>query len=680
MDKMFTLAAIEAFCENGNDYSQILPFFVLQCFKRKEYEQILISEIQKDLSDKFNIPAPTASINAALDILVERKDISRKNDAFILLEKGNRASTELDHKIKESRRCYSALLEKLYKFSINKTPIPHDELEKKLLSFIHKNINATINVLESNFSLDNEEYTEEELLILSFICEIEKNDNVSFKTLSSLVNAEIVRCVIQKHNIDTSRLQINNMSLFLDTNILVGLFGFDLKVFSQRMLELIEIAKDFKFNIRIFDFTKQEFISTLSRYKREYNSIILPHDGVRDICYKMKYRGYSIMDVETFINNIDEKLAEMGIEVDDTNAIDFEKIIKEDRPFSCYAENRDTITIRHDTQAIHLIKHLRNGLRTTIENSGILFVTDDSSVYKYAKDLKGDREFPYVLRHDTLTNLLWIRGDSLSKAKIPIYNIIAGNENKLLIKKDILEQFIKRIKSNKNLTEKDVISIVTSSHISKILADHSIGDVLKQDDTVLMQKVDTALEKDKQERELNNRQIKQLEERLGKLENEREALKSNLLKHAEKIESLNVENKNLQQVSDEQKKQIQLLQKKQNAENGIRRAKDKKIFERILKETMLLIVLFVFFTIHLFCDSLAVAICSAFIPCLIVSLYAISIVSNKPIPNKLKDFLGEAFESKNFRKFFYKCLSKPIKFQFTYDELYSDNIEVKPKQ
>ena len=96
MDNIFTLAAIEAFYNDGNDFSQILPFFVLQILKDKNFgEPILPSEIKKDLSDNFNLSVPTASINIALDKLVNKEYIKRGNDEVVLLDKGNNVSTEL---------------------------------------------------------------------------------------------------------------------------------------------------------------------------------------------------------------------------------------------------------------------------------------------------------------------------------------------------------------------------------------------------------------------------------------------------------------------------------------------------------------------------------------------------------------------------------------------------------
>lgn len=489
----------------------------MQCWKGKEDRSLSLTEIKQQLQELFQISAPLMVIERALKILIEEEKIIKFEEDYCLTDKGTEQSLNIKYAIQAVEKESKELIHALYNFSLQFVLLPRpneEELEKSLISFIRKNTIDTINILYDE-NLKNEQGIFDngklEEVIIRFLQQLTKQHT---QTLGKMVNGAILKEAIQKENLTKIELACSECDLFLDTNVLLGLFGFDLPLFNNQISECIALATEqCKFKLKIFDFTKREIFALLEKYRNEFSHLIT---GVQvgHIYYKMKSQGWKTQDVERFLTMFDKRLLEKGIELVKTKDWNIQPTEEQAAYMARYKYEDSSKVCQHDIQAVNAINHIRQEEKYSLQESKALFLTSDYRLFLYAKDFLHPREYPLVLTNSILENILWYSLPSFRGSNLPLSSIIAGNESKLLIKENIFFEFISLLRK-KGLNEHEIAHVIVQNETNILLRNSSLEDIKNEPDNF--------------KREME-RAIKETKESMSKKEEKIAELSSNLHK------------------------------------------------------------------------------------------------------------------------------------------------------
>ncbi|EKD62141.1 MAG: hypothetical protein ACD_52C00290G0005 [uncultured bacterium] len=479
------LIAIKAFYETNNDFIDAFSYFSLQAIT--EISQTL-SEIQKRILEMFGLTIPTDVLKTLLNRLrkngfVEYKDIEKD---VLLTDSGLDQTSTISEKVAKSEREMNALVTTLKKYNKGKFKIDltAEETKDKLSTFVKNHLASTCLTLQkptvSKTSQPGQDAFENALV--SFVTQAKKSDSKSYDQLKSLAYGTIIASILQRDGLDSVSRKFHSLDIFLDTNIIFSAMGFDDETLNTAAKEFLEYAKKSNFSLKIFSITKHQIISFLSGYEESYDNFVekIPVDS---IYYRLKQLGYSKQDVQLLINNIEERLNKLGIEIDYTQEdIEFQDFSNKLRLLGKYKQDSIQSSLQHDFACLFYTKRIRGSQEYLIEHSKAIFLTDDKKLTDYNLVEWGHRSqkpptIPEAVLRNFFVNLLWLKSPDL-RSELPIHNIIAGCEQKLLISTSLWHAFLRELKKHQDkndLSEDDIHLLISSNETKKLLFEIETG-------------------------------------------------------------------------------------------------------------------------------------------------------------------------------------------------------------
>ena len=229
--------------------------------------------------------------------------------------------------------------------------------------------------------------------------------------------------------------------------------------------ELFELLKDYKFRLKVFDFSINEMVRVVKGYLSERHKYF-PHIKVDSIYSNLKNKGWTREDCIGFISNIEQKIYALGIQIENTG-IDLNKweIPKDDiyLRISQYKPDQHPLGQKHDICAIEKIKEIRKRPQRNIEDCIALFLTSDRKLAKFNLVESGHREnftVCEVILDKLFTVLLWFKNPQAVK-ELPL-TIVLSTQFEILISKDIWNRFFNTVMSlrKENEISEDGISML----------------------------------------------------------------------------------------------------------------------------------------------------------------------------------------------------------------------------
>ena len=549
--KIVNLIAVKAFYEKENDFFESFSYFVLQVITGNP---ISIENIKKDVLYKFDLDIPTDVIITLVKRLQKRNYVDYKNhNAINITLVGKEQIRKISEKISESRRETNSLLSDIEKFIKEQYDRNYniEEIEKELRLFMKKNIDDASLILQGNVNNNANNNTPKEYIIKYFI-HVQNEDPQNYEILKSLVYGNIISSILKKNNLNEISKNFNELSVYLDTNIIFSLLGLHDEASNKSSQELLELMKESKFNLKIFSFTKDQIISVLRNYQPNNYT---PEIHIDTIYSELKKKGYKRTGIINFINNIDKELDKLGITINcdyekynftkinenEINKLDSYRRIGED--ITKEAEERKDKSIKHDIKACEIIEKIRGGLKYSVKESVTIFLTADRKLYNYNLNEWGHKEnattIPEIILKDFFVNLLWLMKPDM-KSNLPIDNVIAGCKQKLLINHYLWDEFIDFLqdaKEKESITQDEIGELISSEEIKNSLFGIQSGKIKKEE----IFNIDEIIKIKKRADEAAEKEIKNKNNKIELLEKKVEKQDKELQKKDKKIKKVEIE-------------------------------------------------------------------------------------------------------------------------------------------
>lgn len=524
MNKITILASLKTFYDSGHDLIDVFSRLFLRSMESQKNNSLI--ELQKTVLEKYKVNLPIDILQTMAKRLNKNKLIKYKNlkNGFILLtEEGVNLQNKTEEDLRSKERDNNALIASIKKFLKEKTNNEYSESKiiEELNLFIEESAEEASFILSNGSSNGYKRGGGMSKYFVDYFVLTEKQDPLNYERLKSILFGEIISKSILENrtNIDA---KFKNLNVYLDTNIVFSLMGFHEEEFNQPTRELVDIIKSLGINLKVFNFTKDEIIKTLRGYL-EQESYYSKYIKVDSIYHILKRNGYSKTDLLSVIENIEEKIKDLGIDIDYSYSIDLllEKKAEQIEALQREKPDKHIESIKHDIAAILAIKKLRQGNTSSlIEKSREIFLSADIKLSIFNDQEFGhskNKTIPEVVLRKQLTGILWLKKIRKNDDNVFVRNLLITQMNENRISSSLWDKFINELKKQKakrNISDDDIDLIMSYEETGSILREKGEDGIQEifNDERIGQKKVE--LQKMGIKQKENEDKIRKQEERL----------------------------------------------------------------------------------------------------------------------------------------------------------------------
>lgn len=503
---VYTYALMKSLYEQGRDYLDAFWPFTIKVFPSlKSLSCIELHAIQRKLLETYDIEIPLHVLKMILNRAKKRGVINKHSGKCYELTSEGLEYLDGFETEKEVERRINALFYDIQTYFISRgIEIDIETIRERIIVFLNDNISALICFInpilkagESAISCSDEI----DSLLISYIDDAESKKPDMYKTFQDMVMGSIISAVLYFKDpakiLEIREKKFKRCEIYLDSNFIFNILGYNLPEINKASRELLDLLKEFKFEIKVFSFTVNEICRVINGYPkaiREYPTFI----AVNSIYSTLKRMGWTEINVREFIIDIEEILREKGISIDyksvDLEVYEPQNIELRDK-ISIYKPGQVKLSQNHDLCAIEMIQKSRKKTVTKLEDCSAFFLTSDVKLNKFNFNEMGHLKngtICEVILDSLLTNVLWLKNPNIN---IPLKLIISAYSKDIFIKKNIWERFrhvINELKDNGKVDEKKVSTLFYHNYIQDILSQFDDNELEKITPEFVMKNIEKA--------------------------------------------------------------------------------------------------------------------------------------------------------------------------------------------
>jgi len=539
MEKLiYTYALAKSLYDQGEDFIDAFWPLTLRVFNINRKSLKLIS-IQSLVKNDLELNIPLHSLETILNRAEKNGYLAKRHrHHFEITESGLKYINNFKTN-KEVERKLNALFKDIKDFIKSKFNLEKEvkDIKISILELFNRNINLLVEyfslnkeyipvVKTSNSSLEN--------YLIEYIksADIEKPEQ--YESLRDLALGSIISTIINSKKpekiIFVSPKKYHSCIFYLDTNIIFSLMNLHEKEINEEANELINLLKSYKCKLKVFTFTIQEICKVLQGYNQKsflYSETV----RVNSIYYQMKIKGWDKASLRDFIINIEEKLSNLGLEIElieNTNLNNY--IPKKQEYLSQILHYKPEISffyLNHDLAAIDNIDKLRGGYPIwKIEKIKYFFLTSDKGLVNFNIKKMGhekDGTVGEVILDRILTNILWLENPN---ANISLKSVIGAHSQGLFVQRSVWEKFSKilhQLKREGTVSDSKIASLFYRKHIEDVLRDIDESELDKINQNLVISEIEKANKlREKEDKRKEEEYIKTLGLEVSKKEIEME--------------------------------------------------------------------------------------------------------------------------------------------------------------
>jgi len=537
MEKLiYTYALAKSLYDQGEDYIDAFWPLTLRVFNINKKSLKLIS-IQDLIKNDLELNIPLHSLETILKRAEKNGYLEKKHrHHFEITESGLKYINNFKTN-KEVERRLNALFKDIKDFIKSEFNLQKEikEIKISILGLFKKNIN----LLVEYFSLNNQSVpivntSDSDLAkyLIEYIKIADTEKPEQYKSLRDLALGSVISTIINSEKpekiILISGKKFYDCAFFLDTNIIFSLLNLHEKELNEEAKELIDLLKSYKCKLKVFTFTIQEICKVLQGYNQKshlYSKTI----RVNSIYYEMKRRGWDKKSLKDFIINIEEKLSDLGLEIELIENVNLNNYNPKKPEYLSrilhYKPEIGGLYQNHDLAAIDKIDELRGGYPIwKIEKIKYFFLSSDKGLVNFnIKEMGHERDGTVgeVILDRILTNILWLENPN---ANISLKSIISAHSQGLFIQRSVWEKFstiLQQLKREGKVNNDKISSLFYHKYIEDVLRKIDEPEVKKIDRNLVIREIEKASKlKEKEEKRKEEEFIKTLGKEVSRKENE----------------------------------------------------------------------------------------------------------------------------------------------------------------
>lgn len=305
--------------KKADELDLFIPFLA-DILKEIDLEVVDKIKLQESLTAKFNVMIPLGALETLLIRAKNTGLLNRDNNQyFVKFDEVNKITKESDAKKIEIQRSIDSIVSSFLEYCLNEfdETIEADFGEDCLYRFIREHISIFVENLHSTepdpnvkVRIKNRNY-----LMASFIKYLHDSKSNLVMDVSRIVKGTLLANYLMFADKTTQKSKFANVTVYLDTPIVLGILGWDGPTRKKSLLEFLGLIAELEVNVMVFDITVNEIRGVFAFWKaalekREYHKF---HEMTRQLFIS---RSVTPEQINTESVLLESHLKERGISVD----------------------------------------------------------------------------------------------------------------------------------------------------------------------------------------------------------------------------------------------------------------------------------------------------------------------------------------------------------------------------
>jgi hypothetical protein len=506
-------------------------------------------EILKDqLLKDFGINAPTAAIDVLLSRAKRKKLVRIEHHAYFPISENLTAwSDEYSSRSGEVEEAIDLISNEFVIFTHGKygKTISQDDAISLLYEFLRKNIgdSAILATAGRTNSLDHIKNSSH--LTASFIAHVHRSKREHWSYFEIITRAIMLAGYLTYADQISSRNQYTNMTVYLDTPIILGILGYSGESKSKTLIELLSVLSKHGVDVAIFYETLREIENILHAWAQDLS--IKRYDRFNPKTLELlKHKRIDSAAIETKVILLEKEISALGIRIQmgfkldpmhtcDTGALE-SKIREEFKG--------KWVDPRHDADALAKIYNTRAGrLVRSLNEKFSIFITPNSALIDIGKEFFGisERSIPYVASDKWLATMFWFKHPDAFKG-LPEKMLITSAYGTMFSDNGYWKRFSERLEAlhkQKAISEDDFILVRYDSDLLLRVHEISVDKGMNYSDDDIFDVVSAVRGKILSEKDAQIDEIRsETEERIAGIESQRKNIETKHERVLGKVEGL----------------------------------------------------------------------------------------------------------------------------------------------
>jgi uncharacterized membrane protein len=440
--------------EHGTDYVENFVPFVAEGLRRQPHDLISLKELQSIIESSFGIRIPQGALKTILNRSKKKGYITNSHGALYRNLAAIPDDFELlSHQTLAIQRSIIARLIK-YARAHHTYELSDVEAEKSLLSYLQEKI---VPILQTALDgkplvIETQGVPYHEYILGNFLIHLEKEDPVGFSQIETITKGQMLASLLFLPDLNKVSKKFDDLTVFLDTQIILRLLGLEGVGFQEPCLELIGVLQGMGVHIACFKQTFDELHGILDALE---NSLKTPSHVRTKAFSVMEFalsHSWRASDIQVFKGELELKLKKLRVYVREKPDHSVPLSVNETKFAQTIAKHlvgQSQEAQNHDLDCCTSIHRLRSGqLKFEFETCRHIFVTSNNTLVRAASEFfinEYERfTIPVCITDHTLATLAWVKNPEVS-ADLSKKMIIADSYAAIRPSRDLWKKYLSEI-------------------------------------------------------------------------------------------------------------------------------------------------------------------------------------------------------------------------------------------
>jgi hypothetical protein len=432
---------------DGSDYLDYLVPFVTYCLGRAGQQSPF--RLQEEIVREFGLHIPQRVIELVLGRLSRRRMVSREAGSYRLIAAVS--ANGFDQKRVRAQRRLQVVVNALINF-VSQSGVawtPEQAMDAVVAYLSRYSIDCLRAYCEGSALPTVQSGGKSDLYhVNAFIHDAHLRSTQMFEDIILLVESQMLVNGLLCPDLQWTKQKFSGVTFYLDTPLILPLLGAEGPEREAAVREMVDLVRNLRGKIAIFDHTAEEVDYVLARCERHFSD---PRARSRLIA-DFRRVGKNASDIALLRAELSDRYRDLKIDVREApkNLVQFqidevalEDAIREEIDYS------NEYALRYDIKSIRSIYTLRKGRAPhRIEDANAILVTSNVSLarvaYHFGREHESLREVSAVIGDMTLANIAWLKAP-LGAPNLPRLEVLSACHAALQPKEPLLDRFVREI-------------------------------------------------------------------------------------------------------------------------------------------------------------------------------------------------------------------------------------------
>jgi hypothetical protein len=405
-------------------YVENFRVFILDALARRGANWATEAEVAHDVRQTFGFTIPDRVVGRLLKKAVRRDQVIKEGGCFQVHPDYRAKIPDIQSDIitfdRQRDSLVHALVDHVSVTAPQHLPLIEQDPAGHLSHFVDRHAAPLLaHALRRGGMAEPDEMSGPDFLIASFIQRLSDRDPTLFGYVVDLVKGAILAAVLDTGRTGTLGQPLRDLTLVLDTPILLKALGFQGVVEQQAVKQTLALALDLEAKVVCFTHTVKELDGVLDSVTGVLRSRGRREGALRAVDAHFLDKGTTPADIEIERGNLRRSLAALGVREVSPPQNQYQYGLDEvtlEETLDRAIHYKNPKTRQYDVDSLSAIHRLRRGSSSSeFERCDHVLVTDNDRLVHAARRVDERHDFPLALMDADVAALLWVRRPAVAE-------------------------------------------------------------------------------------------------------------------------------------------------------------------------------------------------------------------------------------------------------------------------